>query len=100
MVAYSTDEDFLDYVQSIFYRNTSREPVTKILDLYPSNPADGSPFDTGNNFSYTPQYKRISAVQGDLLFQAPRRLLLDTYASTHRAYSFRKSYLTTAQSCY
>ena len=39
------------------------------------NPAAGSPFGTGSNFSFTPEYKRISAFHGDLLVQAPRRFL-------------------------
>ncbi|KAJ3838824.1 esterase 1 [Lentinula raphanica] len=52
--------------------------VTQLLDLYPDIPALGSPFNTGNDtFGLSPGYKRVSAMFGDLAFQAPRRLWIE-----------------------
>ena len=46
----------------------------ELLDLYPDDPALGSPFETGNNtFGLSSQFKRASAVFGDVIFQSQRR---------------------------
>ena len=84
-----TDDEFFDYVSSNFFPNIPSSNVTKLLELYPSDPAAGSPFGTGDNFTYTPEYKRMAALQGDLLFIAPRRLLTQTLAGKQGVYSFR-----------
>ncbi|KAJ7463188.1 extracellular triacylglycerol lipase precursor [Mycena latifolia] len=48
--------------------------VEKILELYPDVPALGSPFNTGNEtFGLSSQYKRYSALLGDIMIQSPRR---------------------------
>ncbi|KAI0072553.1 hypothetical protein K474DRAFT_1604880, partial [Panus rudis PR-1116 ss-1] len=47
-----------------------------------------SPFDTGTNNAIFPEYKRIAALLGDLVFQAPRRLFLDYTASKQNVWSF------------
>ncbi|TFK85745.1 carotenoid ester lipase [Polyporus arcularius HHB13444] len=88
----TTDEEFLDYVHSNYYRNTSREAVEKILDLYPSDPALGSPYNTGDNFTYSPQYKRMSAFQGDFIEQAPRRLFVQHLAEKQPVYAYLSNF--------
>ena len=48
--------------------------VKQFVSLYPTDPAAGSPFGTGNNtFGFDPLYKRYAALLGDFQFQAPRR---------------------------
>ena len=54
--------------------------LARLLELYPSDPAAGSPFGTGDDNQFTPQFKRMAALQGDILFVAPRRLLTRTRA--------------------
>ncbi|KAM5539681.1 hypothetical protein V8D89_006790, partial [Ganoderma adspersum] len=45
-----------------------------LVALYPDDPAAGSPFGTGNEtFGLSSQYKRASAMYGDVSFQAMRR---------------------------
>jgi carboxylesterase type B len=52
------------------------DATNKILDLYPDNPALGSPFNTGNEtFGFDKGFKRVAAILGDLSFQSQRRLL-------------------------
>ena len=44
------------------------------MQLYPDDPALGSPFGTGNEtFGISSQYKRVAAIMGDATTQAPRR---------------------------
>ena len=87
----STDDEFLSYINSNFYRNTPRSVVAKLLELYPSDPALGSPFDTGDAFAFSPQFKRMAALQGDFIEQAPRRLFVQTLAKTQPVFSYRAS---------
>ncbi|RDB17237.1 Lipase 2 [Hypsizygus marmoreus] len=52
-----------------------RHSVDRLFKLYPDVPALGSPFNTGNEtFGLSSVYKQAAAIQGDLLFEAPRRL--------------------------
>ncbi|KAJ8523188.1 hypothetical protein ONZ45_g322 [Pleurotus djamor] len=49
--------------------------VDRILQLYPDIPSLGSPFGTGNEtFGLSSQFKRMSAIFGDIGFTAPARL--------------------------
>lgn len=84
----STDDEFLSYVNSNFFNTTPRAAVAKILTLYPSDPAAGSPFGTGDEFAYSPQYKRMSAFQGDYIEQAPRRVFVQKLAESQPVYSY------------
>jgi len=42
------------------------------------------------NFYFRSQYKRLAALQGDLLFQAPRRFLLEIISETQSAFAYRE----------
>jgi hypothetical protein len=52
------------------------------MQLYPSDVTQGSPFDTGLDNAFTPQFKRISAFQGDVVFQGPRRWMVENKVTT------------------
>ncbi|KXN82866.1 Lipase 2 [Leucoagaricus sp. SymC.cos] len=55
----------------------------KLLQLYPDDPALGSPFNTGNNTLGMPnEFKRAAAIEGDLAFQSQRRFWQQTAANT------------------
>ncbi|KAI0770567.1 Alpha/Beta hydrolase protein [Fomes fomentarius] len=88
----TTDDDFADFVSSHFiFPGASRADIQPILDAYPSDPAAGSPFDTGSANAFTPQFKRIAALQADWFFNANRRALLDTYSGRQPTYNFLSS---------
>ena len=56
--------------------------VEQLLELYSEDPAQGSPFGTGNEtFGLSPAFKRASAFVGDVMFQAPRRAWVQTAVS-------------------
>jgi hypothetical protein len=50
--------------------------MDELLKLYPQNVTLGSPYDTGTQNAFTPEFKRIASILGDLVFQAPRRFFL------------------------
>ncbi|KAJ7101636.1 esterase 1 [Mycena epipterygia] len=58
---------------------TLEQSVLTLLQLYPENPALGSPFGTGNTtFGLSPQFKRAAAIVGDLQFTSQRRIWIET----------------------
>ena len=61
-----------------------------ILELYPDDPALGSPFGTGNDrFGAGAAYKRAAAIMGDIVFQAPGRMWFEGAAREGvRAYKY------------
>jgi hypothetical protein len=56
--------------------------MERLMQLYPSNVTQGSPFDTRLDNAFTPQFKRISAFQGDAVFQGPRRWMVENKVTT------------------
>jgi len=57
---------------------------------YPQDPTEGSPYDTGILNALSPQFKRIAAIQGDALFQAPRRFFLQKRSGSQHTWAFRE----------
>ncbi|TFK78301.1 alpha/beta-hydrolase, partial [Polyporus arcularius HHB13444] len=83
----TTEPELASYLQAFWFPGASSSDIKALLKLYPADPAAGSPFKTGNANAFTPEYKRIAAIQGDF-FQAARRNVLDRLSSTHTAYNF------------
>ncbi|KAI0827830.1 carotenoid ester lipase precursor [Trametes gibbosa] len=84
----TTDAQFFDYIHSNFYPNAQSDEVAPLLDLYPADPAAGSPYGTGDNFAYSPQYKRIASFQGDWIVHGPRRLFTSVVSELQPVYAF------------
>ncbi|UZJ57601.1 hypothetical protein CBS101457_006921 [Exobasidium rhododendri] len=80
----TTEQDFKDYFQTIWWPNATDAELDQLAVLYPSDPSAGSPFDTGDLNSISPQYKRIAAVTGDFWFQYGRRNLLDNAPNANK----------------
>ena len=81
----STPDDFLtafglaDQPFSDPFPSDFLQAMQKIFELYPDDPALGSPFGTGNKtFLSGKEYKRAAAIFGDVVFQAPKRAWLET----------------------
>ncbi|KAJ2920604.1 hypothetical protein H1R20_g16489, partial [Candolleomyces eurysporus] len=64
--------------------------VDQVLMLYPEDPSVGSPYGTGNElFELPPSYKRHASIFGDLVFDAPRRMLSEAAAKAGvKSYSY------------
>ncbi|TFK85029.1 carotenoid ester lipase precursor [Polyporus arcularius HHB13444] len=84
----TTDDEFASYLSQHLFPGSSLADLNATLELYPSDPAAGSPFGTGDANTFTPDYKRMAAVQGDWFFNAPRRQFLDAFAANRTAYNF------------
>ncbi|KAI0699615.1 carotenoid ester lipase precursor [Cerioporus squamosus] len=84
----ANDEEFMSYVTRFLLPGATPADLHTLLELYPSDPAAGSPFDTGDANAFSTQYKRLAAVFGDWFFFGPRRLFLDEVSSKRTAYNF------------
>jgi acetylcholinesterase len=79
------------YLATIILPDAGSDEIDKVLALYSQNVTQGSPFDTGEQNAVTPQYKRIAAMLGDMVFQAPRRFFLQQRSGKQKTWSFRAS---------
>lgn len=79
-----------EFVTQVYFPDASSDEIDELLTLYPADITQGSPFGTGTANALTPEYKRISAFTGDLIFQAPRRFFLQHIAGTQNVWSFRE----------
>lgn len=73
----TTTDHIVDYLQSLFFFNASRQQITDLVATYQDIKADGSPFRTGSLYNWYPQYKRLAAILGDLSFTLTRRAFLN-----------------------
>ncbi|KAF7300782.1 Carboxylic ester hydrolase [Mycena kentingensis (nom. inval.)] len=75
-----------DQTHALFVPSVSPKRLNASLDemfvLYPDDPAQGSPFGTGDEtFGLSPEYKRGSAMLNDLDFLGPRREFMKAAAA-------------------
>ncbi|THH17257.1 hypothetical protein EW146_g3519 [Bondarzewia mesenterica] len=84
----TTDQEVHDYMSQIYLPTAPSADIDHLLELYTDNITEGSPFDTGTANALTPQYKRLAALQGDIVFQGPRRFLLQQRSGEQNTWSF------------
>lgn len=72
----STTEQVSQYLLDIFFHDATPEVIDNLVALYPNISDYGSPFRTGDENNWYPQYKRLAAILGDLVFTLTRRLYL------------------------
>lgn len=98
----------MEYMQSNYLSSAPAEIVNQLATYYPSGMQktnlsiilmtnrsvvdiiDGSPFNTGILNAISPQFKRLAAIQGDLLFQGPRRFFAQQRADKQKVWSYCK----------
>lgn len=73
----TTSDDFKNYLKTLYFTNTDPQIVDQFVDIYPEDPAQGSPFDTGDDNNIYPQFKRVAALLGDAVFTMSRRAVLN-----------------------
>ncbi|KAH7911646.1 Alpha/Beta hydrolase protein, partial [Hygrophoropsis aurantiaca] len=78
----TTDSEFREYITQYWLSTTNSSVIDSIMELYPSNITLGSPFDTGSANALTPQFKRLAAFQGDIVFHGPRRYFVQQRAQS------------------
>jgi acetylcholinesterase len=106
----STTADVGKYMRSFMLPSAPQSHVDLLLQYYPEDASVGCPFDTGSlnilgrllldSHIYLirvdvpwlgPQYKRVAALQGDIVFHGPRRLLLKYQADKQNSWAFSMS---------
>jgi len=81
-----TNDQVIQYLNEAYFPNIS--DAQAVANAYSQDVTQGSPFNTFIFNAITPQYKRIAAIQGDLLFQAPRRFFTGQVASKQPVWSY------------
>ncbi|KAI0363132.1 carotenoid ester lipase precursor [Pilatotrama ljubarskyi] len=84
----TTEGEFREYIHQFYFSHAPRVALTPLFELYPNDPAVGSPFGTSTVNQLAPQFKRMAAFQGDVIFQAPRWFFLDQRSTKQHAWSF------------
>ncbi|GAA99973.1 uncharacterized protein L969DRAFT_96590 [Mixia osmundae IAM 14324] len=75
----SSEAAFKTYIKGFFPMITT-SLLNALATAYPNNPTQGSPFGTGEeNQTLLYENKRLAAILGDLVFQAPRRFISELY---------------------
>ncbi|KAF8143469.1 carotenoid ester lipase precursor [Mycena galopus ATCC 62051] len=85
----TTSSEFLSYINSNYLPNSPSASIGKLGKLYPDDPTQGSPFNTGLANQFTPQFKRLAAFQGDYVFIGARRFFLEYASKTQNTWSWR-----------
>ena len=87
----TTTEDLVVYFQS-FFPEAPYDIVSGLVAAYSDNPADGSPFGTGDLNQLYPQFKKLAAINSDFTFIMPRRQALETVSREVSAWSYLSTY--------
>ena len=91
----TTKADLVDYISTVFFQKATRDQVAELVDTYSSALSAGSPFRTGILNSAYPQFKRLAAMLGDLVFTLSRRLFLESATAVNPdvpSWSYLSSY--------
>ncbi|GAA5903990.1 hypothetical protein JCM8208_001753 [Rhodotorula glutinis] len=85
-----TDDELAASLQA-YYPKLTNSSTARLLELYPNDPSEGSPFGSGDGLVSTGvQDKRSNALTGDLRYIAGKRLLAEKYAAAGQpVFSYR-----------
>lgn len=72
----TTTEDLVTYFHTIYFPDIDVTVIRDLINVYPDDPTQGSPFRTGILNNWYPQYKRLAAILGDITFTLTRRAFL------------------------
>lgn len=72
----TTQREIVDYFKTFYFHHASEQQIELLVDNYPDITTYGSPFRTGYQNNWYPQYKRLAAILGDLTFTLSRRAFL------------------------
>lgn len=90
----TTNEQLVQYLTSYFPSNPNAEQLVRgLVATYPEDiGVSGSPFRTGMLNNVYPQFKRLAAILGDVVFTLTRRSYLHDIAGQVPAWSYLSSY--------
>ncbi|KAI1139967.1 sterol esterase [Hypoxylon sp. FL0543] len=73
----NTDE-LVDYIWEIYFPGIERDDVVGLVNTYDPSITAGSPFNTGILNDVYPEFKRLAAILGDMVFTLTRRIFLQS----------------------
>ncbi|KAH8677871.1 extracellular lipase [Xylariales sp. PMI_506] len=88
-------ELLVEYLNSYLFNDATKAEIEAFVATYPDDITAGSPFDTGIFNAAYPEFKRLAAILGDLVFTLSRRLFLETANSVYPdvpSWSYLSSY--------
>lgn len=88
----STTADVTKYLSSVFFPAAPASAVSGLVATYQTVTDDGSPFRTWLLNSWYPQFKRVSAILGDITFTLTRRIFLDVASPSVPCWSYLSTY--------
>ena len=72
----STIDDVVEYLDYFYFYNLSTDLTREFVSFYDDDETNGAPFGTGDQNRIYPQFKRLAAILGDLVFTLTRRVVL------------------------
>ena len=72
----STIDDVVEYLDYFYFYNLSTDLTREFVSFYDDDETNGAPFGTGDQNRIYPQFKRVAAILGDLVFTLTRRAAL------------------------
>ncbi|KAI5864363.1 sterol esterase [Durotheca rogersii] len=73
----------VDYLWKVVFPDLQRQQISDLVDTYDSSILAGSPFNTGILNNIYPEFKRLSAILGDIVFTLTRRIFLEATVAAH-----------------
>ncbi|KAF7377302.1 Carboxylic ester hydrolase [Mycena sanguinolenta] len=84
----TTDSKFVSYVHSNYLPTGTPAQIARVAELYPQDPAQGSPFGTESANQLTPEFKRVAAFEGDLVLTGLRRFFIQHASKRQNTWSW------------
>ncbi|RDL42381.1 Carboxylic ester hydrolase [Venustampulla echinocandica] len=88
----TTKPQVVEYLSDLFFHSATTAQLTALVDTYQNIATDGSPFRTLLFNNWYPQFKRLAAILGDLVFTLTRRIFLDMASTEVPSWSYLSSY--------
>jgi len=79
----TTTNDVATYLSTVFFPSADTAVIKGYVNTYQNIIEDGSPFRTFLLNNWYPQFKRVSAILGDITFTITRRIFLATATTAH-----------------
>ncbi|KAI0060459.1 carotenoid ester lipase precursor [Artomyces pyxidatus] len=84
----STTGQLHDYFKLYMLPEATDPELDLLLRHYPDDLRAGSPFDTGYRNALGPQFKRVAAILGDVVFHGPRRFFMKNRSDKQKTWAF------------
>jgi len=77
-----------NYLKEFMLPTATKAELDLLLQYYPDDQNAGCPFDTDVRNVLSQQFKRIAAIQGDIVFHGPRRFFLKYRSDEQKSWAF------------